>query len=99
MAQLYPKPKTPPTLFGGLVLVGVGIIFFVVLSHVFESPSDSTLTLLLVGAGLILIAMAFPVYRWEKDRKKQDKKEIHPHINILRKHKNRNICTQSNLKT
>jgi ACR3 family arsenite efflux pump ArsB len=66
VTELFPRPKNPPTVFGGLVLIGVVIVISAVSIYVFGSHADSTLTIILVAIGLILIVLAFPVYKWER---------------------------------
>jgi hypothetical protein len=65
---LFPRPKNPPTIFGGLVLIGAVIVIGVVSIYVFGSHPDSTLTIILVAIGLTLIALAIPVYKWERNQ-------------------------------
>jgi hypothetical protein len=74
VTKLFPRPKTRPTIFGGLVLIGCVIVVGAISIYVFGSHADSTLTVILVAIGLILIALAIPVYRWERNRNYQGKK-------------------------
>jgi ACR3 family arsenite efflux pump ArsB len=67
VTELFPRPKNPPTVFGGLVLIGAVIAIGAVPIYVFGSHADSTLTIILVAIGLILIVLAIPVYKWERD--------------------------------
>ena len=69
MTELFPRPKNPPTIFGGLVLIGAVIVVSAVSIYVFGSHADSTLTIILVAIGLILIVLAIPVYNWESARR------------------------------
>ena len=68
MTELFPRPKNPPTVFGGLVLIGVVIVISAVSIYVFGSHANSTLTIILVVIGLILIVLAIPVYKWERGK-------------------------------
>ena len=76
MTKLFPRPKSPPTVFGGLVLIGAVIVVSAVSIYVFGSHADSTLTIILVAIGLILIVLAIPVYKWERDQNYQGRKKI-----------------------
>ena len=67
MTDLFPRPKNPPTIFGGLVLIGAVIVIGAISIYVFGTHADSTLTIILAAIGLILIASAIPVYKWERD--------------------------------
>ncbi len=67
MTELFPRPKNPPTILGGLVLIGAVIVVGAVSIYVFGSHADSTLTIILAAIGLILIVLAIPVYKWERD--------------------------------
>jgi uncharacterized membrane protein len=78
VTELFPRPKNPPTIFGGLVLIGAVIVIGAVSIYVFGSHADSTLTIILVAIGLILIALAIPVYKWERDQNYQGRKRIQP---------------------
>jgi uncharacterized membrane protein len=68
VTELFPRPKNPPTVFGGLVLTGVVIVVSAVSIYVFGSHADSTLTIILIAIGLILIVLAIPVYKWERTK-------------------------------
>jgi len=78
VTELFPRPKNPPTIFGGLVLIGAVIVVGAVSIYVFGSHADSTLTIILVALGLILIVLAIPVYKWERDQNYQGRKKIQP---------------------
>ena len=74
MTRLFPRPITRPTMFGGLVLSGWAIVVGAIFIYVFGSHADSTLTVILVAIGLILIVLAIPVFRWERSRNYQGNK-------------------------
>lgn len=76
MTELFPRAKNPPTVFGGLVLIGVVIVVSAVSIYIFGSHANSTLTIILVTIGLILIALAIPVYKWERGQNYQGGKKI-----------------------
>ena len=67
MIELFPRPIEPPTIFGGLVLIGAIIVVGAVSIYLFGSHADSTLTIIFVAIGLILIVLAIPVYKWERE--------------------------------
>jgi ACR3 family arsenite efflux pump ArsB len=73
---LFSRPKNPPTVFSGLVLSGAVIVVGAVLIYVFRSHADFTLTIILVAIGLILIVLAIPVYKWERDQNYHGRKEV-----------------------
>jgi uncharacterized membrane protein len=50
-------------------LIGAVIVVSAVSIYVFGSHADSTLTIILVAIGLILIVLAIPVYNWESARR------------------------------
>ncbi len=83
MTELFPRPKDPPTIFGGLVLIGAVIVIGAVSIYVFGSHADSTLTIILVAIGLILIASAIPVHKWERNQNYQGKKKIQLNLRVL----------------
>jgi tellurite resistance protein TehA-like permease len=86
MTELYPRPKNPPTVFGGLVLIGAVIVVSAVSIYLFGSHPDLFLTIILVGVGLFLIVLAIPVYKWERDLNYQDMKKIRcPNSNCQQK--------------
>jgi hypothetical protein len=64
-------------IFSGLVLIGWVIVIGAVSIYIFGSHTDSILTIILVAIGLILIVLAVPVYKWERNRNYQGKKKIH----------------------
>lgn len=76
MTDLFPRPKNPPTIFGGLVLIGVIIVISAVSIYIFGSHENSTLTIILVTIGLILIVLAVPVYKWERGQNHYGGKKI-----------------------
>jgi hypothetical protein len=67
VTALFPRAKNPPTVFGGLVLIGVALVVCAVSICVFGLHVNSTLTIILVAIGLILIVLAVPVYKWERN--------------------------------
>jgi len=78
VTELFPRPKNPPTIFGGLVLIGAVIVVSAVSIYVFGSHADSTLTIILVAIGLILIVLAIPVCKWGRDQDYHGRKRIQP---------------------
>jgi peptidoglycan/LPS O-acetylase OafA/YrhL len=74
VTKLFPRPKTRPRIFGGLVLSGWVIVVGAISIYVLGSHADPTLTAILVAIGVILIALAIPVYKWERNRNYQGKK-------------------------
>jgi membrane protein YdbS with pleckstrin-like domain len=63
-------------IFGGLVLIGWAIVVGAVSIYVFGSYADLSLTIILVAIGLILIVLAIPVYKWERNHFTREKEIV-----------------------
>jgi hypothetical protein len=78
-------------IFGGLVLIGWVIVVGTVSIYIFGSHADSTLTIILVAIGLILIVLAIPVYKWERARAPQTELSLR-RLTFYPKHENLILC-------